>query len=75
MVSTWDRSPPPASFISSRSAAAGSCPASRPARSAESSALRHHSSIAAMMARSAIAPTGNQLRLAAHRVRIMSMVL
>ena len=48
-VDLADRSPPPASFISSRSAAAGSCPASRPARSAESSALRHHSSIAAMM--------------------------
>jgi hypothetical protein len=37
--------------------------------------LRHHSSIAAMIARSAIAPTGSQLRLAAQRVRIMRMVL
>ncbi len=74
-MSIWLRSPPPASFISSRSDAAGSCAASSPARSAESSALRHHSNIAAMMARSAIAPTGSQLRLAAHRVRIMRIVL
>ena len=58
----------------SRSDAAGSCPASSPARSADSSALRHHSNIAAMIARSAIAPTGSQLRLAAQRVRIIMIV-
>ena len=59
-VSIWDRSPPPASFISSRSDAAGSWPASSPARSADSSALRHHSHIAATIARSAIDPIGSQ---------------
>ncbi len=73
-MSICDRSPPPASFISSRVEAAGSCPASRPARSAESSALRHHSNIAARMARSAIAPIGSQASETVQRVRIIMIV-
>ena len=41
--------------------AAGSWPASSPARSADSSALRHHSNIAAMTVRSASVPIGTAL--------------
>ena len=74
MVSTSDRSPPPASFMARRSAAFGSCPASSPARSADSSALRHHSRSAMMIARSAIDPTGSQASDTAQLVRIISIV-
>ncbi len=60
VVSTWDRSMPPASATCTRSAAAGSCPHSRPARSQDSSVLRYHSRSAAMIARSAQYPAGIQ---------------
>ena len=60
--------------MNNRNDAAGSCAASSPARSADSSALRHHSYIAAMIARSPITPTGIQLTLVTHRVRIVMIV-
>ena len=65
---------PPASFIRARSAASGSWQTSSPARSAESSDLRAHSSNAVTTARTPRAPSGTQATRDATRTRWKSRV-
>ena len=61
-------------FISARRAASTSCPASRPARSHDSSDLRNHSSRPQMTGRRASSPIGSHWIREARLIRLNSIV-